>query len=119
MPKPRDPCEYVGVTGAQCDRLNRLLEASQPKTRKKRAPSFYNMYTKACLVAKGGVKKFGQAGPLMKECAGEYREDKKTGKWRYEVEAPPQASNPNPSLYKGRDMQKEWKDLFGKVSGRR
>lgn len=118
MSRLRDPCKFVGVEGDQCQRLHQLLEAP-PKTRKKRAPSIWNLYSKACITAKGGVQKFGQMGPLMKECGGEYREDKKAGKWRYVFEVPQQASNPNPTLYKGRDLQAEWKDMYERISGRR
>ena len=89
MVKTIDPCEYVGVTGIQCQRLNQIIEGSQPpkkrKKNKKRAPSFYNLYIKACFAEKGGVKKFSQAGPLMTKCAKEYRADKKKGDYRYEV----------------------------------
>lgn len=115
-----DPCKYVGVEGTQCDKLHQVLD-SNPCTRKsgKRAPSAYNLYIKACLKAKGGVKKFGEAGPKMRQCATEYKEDKAKGKARYEVEAPQAVVGSQSTLWKGRDLQREWTDLYGKVSGRR
>lgn len=85
----------------------------------KRVPSAYNLYIKACLKAKGGVKKFGEAGPKMRVCAGEYKEDKAKGKARYEVEVPQSPIGAQSTLYKGRDMQKEWRDLYGRISGKR
>lgn len=57
-----------------------------PRRHKKRAPSPYNKYIKQCFLAKGGVKSFGEAAPLMKECAREYREDKKRGEFRYKID---------------------------------
>jgi len=92
---------------------------SSPKPRPKRAPSQYNLYAKACIKAKGGIRKFGEAGGLMKQCAKEYREDKARGRFRYEVEVPLEVAQASPTLWKGRDLQKEWRDLYGKVSGRR
>ena len=114
-----DPCRFVGVEGDQCTRLNQLLQSNPCIHGKgKRAPSAYNMYIKACLKAKGGVKKFGEAGPKMRECATEYKEDKGKGKTRYVVEVPPTVGGQEGAvLWKGRDMLKEWNDLYGKVSG--
>ena len=111
-----DPCGYVGVRGEQCSRLMQLLS---PKPRPKRAPSQYNLYAKACIKAKGGIRKFGEAGGLMKQCAKEYKEDKTRGRFRYEIEMPPEVAQTSPTLWKGRDLQKEWKDLYGRVSGKR
>lgn len=116
-----DPCDFVGVEGEKCDRLKQLLARPSPK--KKRAPSFYNLFAKECIKAKGGIKKFGEAAPLMRQCAAEYREDKAKGKFRYEVQMP---ANPSyqgyvkgneAQLWKGRDLQKEWQTLYRKVSG--
>ena len=114
-----NPCKTVGVTGQECDTLKQLLAQLCPgKTKKKRKPSFYNMYVKSCIASKGGVKKFSQAGPLMKQCALEYKEDKKTSKFRYKVETPPeQTAQANPQLWKGRDLQKEWNALYKKLAG--
>lgn len=53
----------------------------------------------------------------MKQCAVEYKQDKKTSKWRYKVEKPPEQTQNNPQLWKGRDLQKEWKNLFNKLTG--
>jgi hypothetical protein len=110
-----DPCAYVGVEGVKCEKLYELL-ASKP-TRQKRAPSQYNLYVKECIKAKGGVKRFGEAGGLMKKCAAEYKEDKSKGKLRYKVEMPSQPDNPE--LWKGRDLRKEYADLYARISGRR
>lgn len=119
-----DPCEYVGVTGEQCDRVKQLLSTKQ---KRKRAPSVYNMYASACIKAKGGIKKFGEGGPIMKQCAAEYREDKKKGGFRYKVETPPDSGKSfqgytkggQAQLWKGRDMAKEWHDLYRKIGGGR
>lgn len=114
-----DPCKYVGVEGEQCNRLHEVLDANpSPRRAGKRAPSFYNLFVKACFEAKGGVKKFGEAGPKMRECATEYKEDKAKGKFRYHVEAPATPSGSSSQLWKGRDLQAEWRDLYRKVSGK-
>lgn len=118
-----DPCKYVGVEGEKCDKLHRLLESNPcpiPGRAKKRAPSTYNLYVKECIKAKGGIRKFGEAAPIMRECAGEYKEDKRKGAFRYKFEVPAvQTGGEQPVLWKGRDMQKEWSDLYGKISGAR
>jgi len=111
-----DPCKFVGVVGEQCDRLHQVL--ASPRARGKRAPSFYNLYVKACLASKGGIKKFGEAAPKMRECSAEYKEDKRKGQFRYKVEVPPSVSGSSPQLWKGRDLQAEWHDLYRKVSGK-
>ena len=118
--KLSDPCKFVGVEGEQCQKLHQVLD-SNPCMRKggKRAPSAYNLYIKACLKAKGGVKKFGEAGPKMRVCAGEYKEDKAKGKARYDVEVPHTAVGSQPTLWKGRDLRKEWAEMYAKISGRR
>lgn len=113
-----DPCRYVGVEGEQCDKLHQVLEAAQAH-KPKRKPSSYNLYVKACLKAKGGVKSFGEAGPKMKQCAQEYKSDKDKGHFRYEVEMPVEPGAPGPVLWKGRDLQKEFASLYGRVSGKR
>jgi hypothetical protein len=112
-----DPCKYVGVSGEQCEKVHDLL--SQCGVRRKRLPSQYNMYVKACLQAKGGVKKFGQAGQLMRQCATEYKEDKSKGKFRYEFEMPVSPQQPQKTLWKGRDIQAEWNELYKSISGRK
>lgn len=74
---------------------------------------------KACLKAKGGVKSFGEAGPKMRQCAQEYKQDKAKGQLRYEVETPVAPGVAAPALWKGRDLQKEFAALYGRVSGNR
>lgn len=114
-----DPCKRVGVEGEQCEKLRQVLaEASRPQ-RVKRAPSSYNLYVKACIKAKGGVKTFGEAAPLMRQCATEYKQDKAAGKPRYPVEMPATASAPERPLWKGRDLQAEWAALYHRVQGER
>jgi len=113
-----DPCKFVGIEGEKCDRLHELLSRKTSRTTRKRAPSVYNLYVKECIKTKGGIKKFGEAAPIMRQCAGEYKEDKKKGAFRYKFEAPAvQTGGEQPVLWKGRDMQKEWRDLYGKISG--
>jgi len=115
-----DPCKFVGVEGEQCNRLHQVLESNPcRKGKTKRAPSTYNLYIKACLGAKGGVKKFGEAGPKMRECATEYNADKAKGKFRYHVEIPASGGSQSPALWKGRDLQAEFAQLYGRVSGKR
>ena len=74
-----DPCKFVGIEGEKCDRLHELLSRKTSRTTRKRAPSVYNLYIKECIKTKGGIKKFGEAAPIMRQCAGEYKEDKKKG----------------------------------------
>lgn len=90
------------------------MSSSKPKRR----PTFYNLYVKACIIAKGGIKKFGEAGKIMSKCAAEYREDKAKGKFRYEVEMPPSEPSEGAVLWKGRDLQAEWLALYKRLTGR-
>jgi hypothetical protein len=113
-----DPCQFVGVEGEKCDRLQELL-SRRPAPRAKRAPSQYNLYVKECIKTKGGIRKFGEAAPIMRQCASEYKEDKSKGKFRYAFEMPASRSGESPVLWKGRDLQAEWRDLYGRVSGKR
>lgn len=53
----------------------------------------------------------------MKQCAAEYKEDKKTSKFRYKVEKPPERTQDNPELWKGRDLRKEWNTLYKSLTG--
>jgi len=112
-----DPCEFVGVEGEKCDRLHQLIDRPAPRT--KRAPSAYNLYVKECIKEKGGIRKFGEAAPLMRQCAVEYKEDKAKGKYRYTFEMPKPQVGDSSTLWKGRDMQAEWRDLYGRISGKR
>lgn len=122
-----NPCEVVGVAGEQCEKLKQLLKENPCPSRAKRAPSFYNLFSRECIKAKGGIKKFGEAGPIMRQCATEYREDKAKGSYRYKVSMP-NGGNPDSyqgytkgneaQLWKGRDLQAEWQALYRKVSGR-
>lgn len=116
-----NPCEYVGVEGEQCTRLHELLKDNPCRStgKAKRAPSTYNLYVKACIKQKGGIRKFGEAAPIMRQCASEYKEDKSKGKLRYAIEMPPSQSGGSSTLWKGRDLQAEWSDMYGKLSGKR
>lgn len=115
-----DPCIFVGVEGEKCDKLHQLLKDNpcRPTARPKRAPSTYNLYVKECIKNKGGIKKFGEAAPIMRQCASEYREDKAKGQFRYKFEVPVPQSTGNPQLWKGRNLQAEYRDLYRRVSGR-
>lgn len=46
--------------------------------REKRAPSAYNMFVAECFKRSGGVKGFGEAGPMMKKCAAEWKGRRRT-----------------------------------------
>ena len=56
-----------------------LLSLPKCEIRKKRKPSVYNKFIKACMPGKKG-----DIPDRMKGCAKEYQEDKVKGKWRYE-----------------------------------
>lgn len=56
-----------------------IISLPKCKIRKKRKPSIYNKFIKACIPAKKG-----DIPGRMKACAKEYKEDKAKGKWRYE-----------------------------------
>ncbi len=112
-----DPCQFVGVEGEKCDKLHQLLKDNpcRPAVKPKRAPSAYNLYVKECLKSKGGVKTFGEAGPKMRQCATEYKEDKTKGQFRYKFEMPTPQSTGSSPLWKGRDIQAEWDNLYRKI----
>jgi hypothetical protein len=115
-----DPCKFVGVEGEKCDRLHQLLKDNpcRATSKTKRAPSAYNLYVKECIKNKGGIRKFGEAAPIMRQCATEYKEDKSKGQFRYKFDMPTaQSSGSSAQLYKGRDLQAEWRDLHRRVSG--
>jgi len=57
-----------------------ILSLPKCEIRKKRKPSIYNKFIKACIPAKKGA-----IPQRMKDCAKEYKEDKNKGKWRYEI----------------------------------
>jgi hypothetical protein len=117
-----DPCKFVGVEGEQCNKLHQVLQSNPciGRGKTKRQPSVYNKYVGACIKAKGGIRKFGEAGPIIRQCAAEYKEDKPKGKFRYEFEMPQSSPSGQPStLWHGRDLQAEWSNLYGKISGRR
>lgn len=116
-----NPCEYVGVQGEQCSRLTQLLKDScgSRQGKAKRAPSAYNLYVKECIKSKGGIRKFGEAAPIMRQCASEYKDDKAKGKFRYTFEMPASQSGGSSTLWKGRDLQAEWSDMYGRLSGKK
>jgi len=117
-----DPCRFVGVEGEKCERLHEVLQSNPciKKVGTKRQPSIYNLYVGACIKAKGGIRKFGEAGPIVRQCAVEYKEDKSKGKFRYQFEQPQRTSSGEaPTLWKGRDLQAEWNNLYARVSGKK
>jgi len=74
----RSACKTVGISKGECDELADMIsDVCGVKTRKKRAPSKYNVFMGKCVKErpKGTVVQ-----TAFKNCAADYREQKKQGK---------------------------------------